>query len=157
MQLRTEVEIAAPPEVVWKVLQDRARYHEWNPFITMFEGPLQVGARASIVVSPPDSSDLRFRPTILKVEPNKELRWRGNVIADAFFWGEHYIELSEVDRNRTRVSHGEDFGGFFLKFLAGKMGATQRGFVYMNQALKRRAEAIFSALGPTEADASPSS
>lgn len=157
MQLRTEVEIAAPPEVVWGVLADRAKYHEWNPFITTFEGPFEEGARASIVVSPPDSSDFRFRPVLLKIEANKELRWRGCVIADAFFWGEHYIVLDEVERNKTRVSHGEDFGGFFLKFLLRQMGATQRGFVFMNQALKRRAEAIFSALSLTEPNASADS
>lgn len=147
MQLRTEVEIDAPKEVVWQVLADRSSYHEWNPFITTFDGPLEAGAQVRIVVSPPDSSDFRFRPIILKVEPNRELRWRGTMIANFFFWGEHFIELIPTGTNRTRVIHGEDFGGFLLKFLLGQMGATQRGFVHMNQALKRRAEALYAATG----------
>lgn len=147
MQLRTEVEIDAPPEVVWKVLSDLSTYHEWNPFITTFDGPLKEGAQVRIVVSPPDSSDFRFRPVILKVLPNRELRWRGTMIANFFFWGEHFIELTKTAQNKTRVVHGEDFGGFLLKFLLGQMGATQRGFVHMNQALKRRAEALYAATG----------
>lgn len=150
MQLRTEVEIDAPPEVVWKVLEDRSAYHEWNPFITTFEGPLEEGARVKIVVSPPDSSDFRFRPTLLKVEPNRMLRWKGTMIANFFFWGEHFIELIPITANKTRVSHGEDFGGFLLKFLLGQMGATQRGFVHMNQALKRRAETLYAATGSVD-------
>lgn len=147
MQLRTEVEINAPPDVVWKVLEDRGAYHEWNPFITTFDGPLEEGARVRIVVSPPDSSDFRIRPILLKVERNRTLRWRGTIVANFFFWGEHFIELNPIAKNKTRVSHGEDFGGFFLKFLLGQMGRTQRGFVHMNQALKQRAEAVYAATG----------
>jgi|SRR5690606_17867400 len=147
MQLRTEIEINAPPTVVWEVLADRAAYQEWNPFITAFDGPLEEGKRVSIIVSPPDSSDFHFRPRVLKVIPNEELRWRGNLLFDFLFSGEHYIKLSPVGQGRTRVAHGEDFGGFFLKFLLGHMGATQKGFVYMNEALKRRSEAVFAATG----------
>jgi hypothetical protein len=147
MQLRTEVQIAAPPEVVWQVLTDRAAYHEWNPFITSFEGPLEEGARVSIVVSPPDSSDFRFRPRLLRVEPAREIRWKGNMLADVFFSGEHYITLLDLGDGTTRVTHGEDFGGIFLRLLRRQMGATARGFVFMNQALKRRAEAIFAGTG----------
>lgn len=147
MQLRTEVEIDAPPEVVWKILEDRRAYHEWNPFITTFEGPLEEGAQVNIVVSPPDSSDFRFRPVLLRVEQNRALRWRGTMIASFIFWGEHFIELVPIATDKTRVSHGEDFGGFLLKFLLGHMGRTQRGFVHMNQALKRRAEAVYAATG----------
>lgn len=147
MQLRTEVEINAPPHVVWGVLADRASYQEWNPFITAFEGPLEEGARVSIVVSPPDSSDFHFRPTLLSVVPNEELRWRGNLWFDFLFSGEHFIKLSPLGPKRTRVVHGEDFGGVFLKFLLRHMGATQRGFVYMNEALKSRAEAVFATTG----------
>jgi hypothetical protein len=147
MQLRTEVEINAPARVVWNILVNRDAYHEWNPFITTFTGALEKGAPVNIVVSPPDSSDFRFRAHMLNVEPERELRWKGKVIADFCFCGEHYITLTSLGDEKTRVAHGENFGGFFLKFLLNQMGATQRGFVYMNQALKNRAEAHFAATG----------
>ncbi len=141
MQLRTEIEIDAPVGVVWEILVDTARYHEWNPFITSMEGTLKEGARINVVVSPPDSSDFRFRPTVLKNEHQKSLRWRGTVIAEFIFVGEHYFELQEVTPGRTRVVHGEDFRGVLLKWLGKQMTSTARGFVFMNHALKRRAEA----------------
>lgn len=141
MQLRTEIEIAAPPRVVWKVLTDGARYHEWNPFITTLEGKLAVGETLSVVISPPDSTDFRFRPQVLVCDQEKELRWKGKVLADFVFAGEHYFQLTDLDHGRTRVTQGEDFAGVLLRFLGRQMTATARGFVFMNQALKRRAEA----------------
>ncbi len=142
MQLRTEIEIDAPPKIVWQILVDGSSYHEWNPFITTLTGELVEDSVINIVVSPPDVSDLRFRPRVLVAKPEKELRWRGNMFADVFFVGEHYIQLTDLGGNRTRVRHGEDFKGFFLKFLGRQMTATARGFVFMNQALKKRAEAM---------------
>jgi hypothetical protein len=147
MQLRTEVEIEAPVTAVWDVLVDRATYHEWNPFITSFEGPLEEGAELNVVISPPESSDFRFKPRLVRLEPEKEIRWRGKMIADFLFSGEHYIQLSDLGNGRTRVCHGEDFGGVLLKLLGHQMTATARGFVFMNQALKRRAEALYAATG----------
>jgi hypothetical protein len=85
------------------------------------------------------------------------LKWRGTMIGTFFFWGEHFIELIPIAAQRTRVSHGEDFGGFLLKFLLGQMGATQRGFVHMNQALKRRAEAVYAATGSSGSASTPDS
>jgi hypothetical protein len=145
MQLRTEVEIEAPVAVVWKVLVDRATYHEWNPFITSFEGPLEEGGTISVVVSPPDSGDFRFRPRLLRFQPEKEIRWKGKVLADFLFAGEHYIQLLDLGHGRTKVCHGEDFAGMLLKLMGRQIEATARGFVLMNHALKRRAEATFSA------------
>ncbi len=141
MQLRTEIEIDAPSSIVWDILVSCDRYHEWNPFITTLEGKLAEGARVSVVVSPPDASDFRFRAVILKCDQEQELRWKGSVLADFVFRGEHYLKLESLGPGRTRVIHGEDFGGLLLKLLGKQMTSTARGFVFMNQALKRRAEA----------------
>src|SRR6186713_425913 len=100
MQLRTEIEINAPVSLVWQILVDGARYHEWNPFITSLDGELREGERLNVVVSPPDSSDFRFRPVVLACTPGKELRWRGTVISDLFFSGEHYFLLDAVGAER---------------------------------------------------------
>lgn len=142
MQLRTEIEIDAPPALVWQILIDGASYHEWNPFITTLEGALTPGAHLNVVVSPPDGSDFRFRPRVVRCEPERELRWRGTVLVDFLFYGEHYFLLEDVGRGRTRLTHGEDFGGALLRFLGKQLTATARGFVFMNHALKRRAEGL---------------
>jgi len=141
VDLRTEIEINAPPAAVWEVIVDTARYHEWNPFITSIEGTLAVGQELSVVVSPPDGSDMRFKPQVLRCEPEVELRWRGTLFWPVLFSGEHFFALRQVGTARTRFQHGEDFRGVLLRFLGPQLKRTANGFVLMNQALKRRVEA----------------
>jgi len=149
MQLRTEIEIDAPPAVVWEILIDGSKYHEWNPFITTLDGELVAGQHLNVVLSPPDGSDFRFRPRLLRCEPEKELRWRGKVLGEFLFSGEHYFLLEQGQAGRVRLVHGEDFKGILVRFLGQQLTATARGFVFMNQALKRRAEAMVTQADPS--------
>ena len=140
MELRTEIEIAAPPAAVWTVLTDFARYPEWNPFLVSMQGSLTVGSELRIAVSPPESREYHLLPVVVACEPERELRWRGKWGASFLFRGEHFFRLQPVDENRTRVVHGEDFSGVLVRFLGRKLTLIARGFVFMNQALKRRVE-----------------
>jgi hypothetical protein len=140
MELRTEIVIDAAPPEVWRVLIDFRAYHEWNPFITSIAGELAVGQRLSVVLSPPESSEWRFRPLLVRCDEPHELRWRGRLGLDAVFRGEHFFQLSKTDSGGTRVVHGEDFSGLLVKLMGRKLTQTARGFVYMNRALKRRVE-----------------
>ncbi|HWC70427.1 MAG TPA: SRPBCC family protein [Actinomycetota bacterium] len=51
-ELRTEIEIDAPPEQVWQVLTDFGAYPDWNPFIRSIEGEPQVGSRLNVRIDP---------------------------------------------------------------------------------------------------------
>ena len=44
-EIRSEIDIEAPPEAVWAQLADLGRYEEWNPFITRAEGTAEAGQR----------------------------------------------------------------------------------------------------------------
>jgi hypothetical protein len=140
MQLRTEIEILAPRSAVWKVLADFPGYAEWNPFIPFISGEQQSGARLEIILSPPDGREMTIRPTLVTFEPEAELRWRGHLLHPAVFQGIHFFKLTELEPNRTRLTHGEDFSGFLVKFLSSVFTKAARGFVFMNQALKKRVE-----------------
>ena len=140
MQLRTELEIEAPPARVWDVLTDFSAYHEWNPFITGIIGAARVGERLAVTISPPESGESSFSPRVLVFDPPHELRWRGHLWIKGLFDGEHFFQCRETPDGRTRFVHGEDFGGLLLKFVGNRMSNVARGFVYMNEALKRRVE-----------------
>src|SRR5688572_4758198 len=137
-ELRTEVEIDANPDRVWSVLVDFARYPEWNPFVVRIEGELRVGAQLRVTMSLPEGSEHTVKPTILRCDPGEEFRWRGQLFSRALFEGEHFFKLEAVAPGKTRVVHGENFSGFFLRFMGRTLTLTARGFVYMNQALKKR-------------------
>ena len=151
MQLRTEIEIEAAPEQVWSVLADFPRYNEWNPFIVRAKGELVRGQRIEVMLSMPESNrEMTFRPELVVVDPARELRWKGRLLVPGLFDGEHFFQLSEAAPRRTRFVHGENFSGIFVKFMGRTLTHTSRGFVYMNQALKRRVEGHPPAAPPEE-------
>lgn len=150
MEIRTEIEIEAPPEIVWGVLTDFSRYAEWNPFIVGIQGEARAGARIRITLSMPESAkEHQFRPRVIRCEAPQELRWLGHLWMKGLFDGEHFFRL-EASGAKTRFIHGEDFSGVLLRFSGQTVTHATRGFVYMNQALKQRVESGASISGPRE-------
>jgi hypothetical protein len=140
VELRTEIEILAPVEHVWRVLTDFGAYHEWNPFITSISGEPAVGAALTVTLSPPESDERTQRTKVTVYEARRELRWTGKLWLPGLFDGEHFFRCVEAEPERTRFVQGEDFKGLLLKFSGERLKQLARGFVYMNQALKRRSE-----------------
>ncbi len=138
--VETMVEIAAPPDQVWRVLTDFPSYPEWNPFIRSISGPLEAGASLSIFVQPPGSKGNSFRPTILACRPGEELRWKGRLLLPGLFDGEHFFRLNGAG-GQTRLEHGERFSGLLPMVMpASSLANIKAGFEAMNQALKSRVE-----------------
>ncbi|HET9929131.1 MAG TPA: SRPBCC domain-containing protein [Polyangiaceae bacterium] len=141
MEVRTEIEISAPPAQIWKVLLDFRRYPEWNPFIVHLAGEPNVGSKLAMTLSLPDSNREReVTSRLLRCDTEQELRWLGHLWMKGLFDGEHFLRLEPRDDGTTRIVHGEDFHGIFLRFMMKQVTETTRGFVYMNQALKKRVE-----------------
>lgn len=138
--IETAIEIDAPPSRVWTLLTDFARMPAWNPFIKSISGSLMQGARLSVYIVPPGKSGLRFKPTVLSVRPERELRWLGHVLFAGIFDGEHYFLLEPIGENRTKLKQGEKFSGLLVGLLSGTLSATEAGFKGMNTALKQQAE-----------------
>ena len=141
-ELRTEIEIGAPPEAVWTVLADFPRHSEWNPFIRSITGELETGARLAVRLQPPGGKPMTFKPTLLNVVPNEELRWLGRVVLPGIFDGEHIFELAPIDGGeRTRFVQREEFRGVLVPFLWKSLDTdTRRGFEEMNRVLKELVE-----------------
>lgn len=140
MQLRTEIEIAAAPERVWQALVDFASYPEWNPYVKAVEGKLGVGERLALTLTPADGSERRQVVTVVKLEPGSTLRWTSKLLLRRLFDGEHYFELVSLDGDHTRLIHGEDLSGAMVQHMGPRLTAMARGFVGMNEALKRWVE-----------------
>ena len=139
-RIETDIEINAPVSQIWAILTDFARMPSWNPFIKSISGNLAQGARLSVHIVPPGSSGMHFKPTILTVRPERELRWLGHLFVPGIFDGEHYFLLELVGENRTRLTQGEKFSGLLVGLLDSTLAATSAGFKAMNTALKQQAE-----------------
>jgi hypothetical protein len=112
----------------------------WNPFIKSISGSLTQGARLSVYITPPGKSGMRFKPTVLLVRPERELRWLGHLLVPGIFDGEHYFLLEPVGVSRTMLRQGEKFSGLLVSLVSGALSATEAGFKAMNTALKQQAE-----------------
>jgi hypothetical protein len=142
-QLETDIQINASPERVWKVLTDFYAHPIWNPFIKELRGKAVEGERLRVFIQPPGGKGMVFKPTVLKAEENRELRWLGKLFISGLFDGEHYFRIESIDENRVRFIHGEIFSGLLVRLFAKSLDTgTLAGFREMNEALKKRAEGL---------------
>ncbi len=142
-ELRSEIEIQASAERVWQLLTDFPSFPQWNPFIRKATGNIRVGERLEVNIQPSGASGMTFRPTVLKAEPNRELRWLGHLLISGLFDGEHIFTIEPLGEGRVRFTQREVFTGLLVPLFARGLDTdTRRGFEEMNQALKARAEQV---------------
>jgi hypothetical protein len=140
-EILSDIDIAATPERVWSILTDLVAYPDWNPFIRSINGHIETGKKLTVSIQPVGGRAMTFRPTVLRAEPNSELRWLGHFLFPGIFDGEHYFKILASTPGHVRFVQGEKFGGLLVGLAKTSLDSgTQAGFVAMNQALKARAE-----------------
>jgi hypothetical protein len=138
--LRTQIEIAAPKDKVWRILTDFPAYPQWNPFIKSISGELKTGAKLDVRMHPPGGRSITFHPQVLSAVPGRELKWLGHVLIPHIFDGEHHFLIQERNADAVTFVQEEVFKGVLVPFTGKMLEGTREGFETMNQALKRRAE-----------------
>ncbi len=132
------VDIQAPPATVWQVLTDTDRYGDWNPFMTQLSGRLAADERLTVTIRPGQRT-MTFRPTVLAVEEDRLIRWRGRLGVPGIFDGEHELRLEPTADGGTRFIQSERFSGLLVPMMGGVLDDTDAGFAAMNAALRERA------------------
>jgi hypothetical protein len=131
------VEIAAPPEIVWPIMEDAERWHEWTPSvrsIRLLDKPLRAGSRA-IIRQP------RFPPalwTVTALEPGRSFTWKSG-LPGMWVHAHHSVEPVAGGTRATLRLHYEGA----LARLMGRLtrGITKRYLDYEASGLKARSEA----------------
>jgi hypothetical protein len=143
-ELRTEIDIDAPPEQVWPHLVDLGAYADWNPFITRAEGAAEEGARLSLRMEPPGGRGVTLHPRVTAVSEGSALEWLGHLGVPGLFDARHRFELTDTGWG-TRVVQKESFRGLLVRPLRRSLdGSTRAGFEAMNAALRERVGAAAS-------------
>ena len=131
------IDIAAPPAVVWSVMSDVERWHEWTASITsvtrLDPGPLAIGARAHV-------RQPKLRPAdfvVTELEPGTQFTWitkSPGVVATA----RHSVEpIAGGTRARLSVR----FDGLLSAAIAWAFGRLTDEYLALEAAgLKRRSE-----------------
>ncbi len=139
--IRAEIDINAPAERVWKLLTDFASFPDWNPFIRWAIGEIKPHARLEVYLKSSGARGMKFKPTVIKVEPNHELRWLGHLCIRGLFDGEHIFIIETLGVNRVHFIQRELFNGLLVPIFSRSLEKdTKRGFEEMNRVLKARAE-----------------
>ena len=109
----------------------------------LIQGDLQEGAKLEVLLDTPNSNPMSFQPTLIKVAPERELRWLGRMWGiPGIFTGEHRFQIEPAGENTVRFVQSERFTGVSVPFVWSRLeDDTRAGFVTMNEALKRLAEA----------------
>lgn len=140
-EIKTEILINATPAKVWSILTHFDNYPNWNPFIKSIKGEVKVGNKITARIEPPDASGMTFKPKILTLETNKELKWLGHFLFAGLFDGEHKFELIDNGNGTTTFRQSEKFKGILVPFFKKQLdNNTKRGFEEMNKKMKELAE-----------------
>lgn len=141
MEIYSEIGIHAPPHRVWSILTDLENYRAWNPFIRDASGELREGSRIRVTIEPPGGRVVSFQPEVLRVDPERELRWLGHLLFPGLLDGEHVFEIRPDGDSAVRFVQRERFIGIIEPIVRWTEKRILLGFEEMNDALKERAEA----------------
>lgn len=139
-EIKTEVQIAAPIEQVWKTLTEFNDWKDWNPTIILAEGNVFVDSKLNITINGNGKGDANFQPIILELDAPNNFRWRANMMADFIFRNDRVFILTEKESG-THLIHKEEFSGMMVpvmwKMFQDFVGPSLEK---MNEALKEKLE-----------------
>lgn len=147
------VEIAAPIDVVWRVMTDLPRYPEWNPFVVAIEprgGALRVGTAIALTVRWAGRGGARTLEVVDRLDaPARdgevqralmEYRFVGWLPRLALVRGSRQQSLEQAPGGATTYRTSERFTGLLAR--AVPLARVQDGFERHARALKARAESL---------------
>ncbi|WP_216901616.1 SRPBCC domain-containing protein [Nocardia alni] len=137
------VDIAAPAEVVWRVLTDFERYGEWNPFCTECSTTLEPGAPIVMRERLVGGREMIQREVIRTHTPGIEFSHSMKPFPLGALRSLRSHTVTPVDARRCRYDSYFELGGWLNPVMARLLGAAfRRGFGTMTASLEKRAEQI---------------
>jgi uncharacterized protein YndB with AHSA1/START domain len=133
---KREVEIAAPPEVVWDVLTGFEQWPNWNPDVKSmsFEGPVAPGSEFRWKAGPGT-----IVSTLEEVDRPRFIKWRGRTLSIKAVHDWRF----EPSNGGTRVETEESFSGFLARLFRGSLQktldrSTESGLEHLKRESERR-------------------
>jgi len=141
-EIKTEIEISAPPSKVWSVITDINNWKDWSPIIKDSNGTASVGSELTITMVGKEQGKEgpKYNPIITELDQPNYFRWRAHMLAGFIFTNYKIIELKETSSG-TLLTHTESFKGLLAPIICGQMEKGVPSMLNsMNKALKDLAE-----------------
>lgn len=167
--IHTTITIAAPSEVIFKVITDFSALPEWSSFLksvkpVMPGEPLAIGQKVNVSILPPgNASPMSFTASVVLLDPPHSFGWYASSSLSPsvkliplprrlggysyIYLGKHMFLLSPSteEPGKTVLVHREEFSGALYVPIMDWMGAgekTKKGFEKFNEEVKARAEKL---------------
>ncbi len=136
MHFEAATTIDAPPETVWAVLTDTAKWPEWDPFCERIEGTLALGGKVKAYTTL--SPGRAFPVKVAELDAPRAMTWQGGMPL-GLFKGVRTYRLAP-DGAGTRFTMREEFSGPMLKLIGKTIPDMNDAFAAFCAGLKDRAE-----------------
>ena len=133
------VDINVPAPEVWEALTSFDSWGQWNSFIPLVEGKLEVGKTLKIKVVSPGMKEMTFEPKVYAIEENKRISWGGGFLGFVYE-GIHEFILESIDDHTTRFRQIENFKGPIVLLMKEMIQKTAVGYMNMNEEFKHYLE-----------------
>lgn len=141
--IEQDLRVDAPPERVWEVITDLARYPEWNPFVVACESTLEVGDPIAMRVRLFARWAQSQREWILEHERGRRLCYGLPRSRIGALVSRRSHEVFAGSQSRARYVSRFELGGWLAPLVALLLGRRLRaGFAAMSAAIAARAEAL---------------
>ena len=143
-EIKTEIEISAPPAKVWKIITDINKWQEWSPIINVSQGSTSVGSELTIIMMGKEKGKdgPKYNPVITELKQHDSFRWRAHMLAGFVFTNDKIFKLEQT-KTGTRITHIETFKGLLAPIFCDRMEKGVPPMLNaMNKALKDQVEKI---------------
>jgi len=141
-EIKTEIDISAPPSKVWSIITDINNWQEWSPIINSSNGEALPGSKLSITMMGKEAGKdgPSYNPVITELNEPDYFHWRAHMLAGFIFTNDKIFELKETETG-THLTHTETFKGLLAPIFCGQMEKGVPPMLNsMNKALKELAE-----------------
>lgn len=141
-EIKTEIDISAPPSKVWNIITDINNWQEWSPIINVSNGDASVGSKLSITMMGKEAGEdgPSYNPVITELNEPGYFHWRAHMLAGFIFTNDKILELKETETG-THLIHRETFKGLLAPLFCSQMEKGVPPMLNsMNKALKELAE-----------------
>ena len=128
--------IQAPPDTIWTLLTDAAKFPTWNSTVTSIEGQIAEGQTLKIRVQ--SAPERVFKPKVSGVEAARTMIWSDGMAP--MFKGVRTFTLTPNVDGSTKFEMTERFSGLMLPMIKGSLPDFAPVFEAYAEDLKRAAE-----------------